>query len=792
VGEGTTPMENLKKLITLKDDPALAIHDELTEANAHLSAIEASVSEDKTIKVEVINQQEIDPINLTPLTEEVASVREELLNTIRTIEGIGKVSDIKGIDLSPIASILKEIASKEQKIDLLELKVISKNLSDLLYLSQSLALEEKPGIQDNHKEMMMDILNLINDNLVAIEIPEFDYERIVEAIRNIKIVSGGGGIGALNQALETNVHTENVEVRTFQENHICTDNTTTTPLGSNATFTGAWQDCLNYQEVNVSIIADQDSAVNGLVFQWSADGVNIGDTDSYSYYTASGGTNYTPNPSFRYIRMVYTNGSVAQGSFSLQTILRRAATGGSFHRIDSTLKDDSDGRLRIVVPKLRTAQNNYISQSATNLGNTKVSLEELESGISVNSNSQLKVTQYDSIGNEKSNPYTAFGDLRTAELSPLIQFSFEYTVDNTELTASVVSGSGAVTQADAMAIATTGTTTASIAKMICKQHARYRAGLGGLMRFTALFTTGVASTSQWVGLLGAAGSSADFKDGFAVGYNGATFGIARFKNDSLTFTALADCDDPLDGTGRSGITLDTTKLNVFGINYQYLGAGAIRFYVEDGDGYFHEFHKIDYSGLNTTPSVYNPNFHLAMYANNKATTSNLVVKSASMAYFVEGKTGEIETQQFVTETGRRQKTAVTTEIALFTIRNRSTYASKANLISVKPIRLSLGIDANAVTNLGQFRLVKNTTLGGTPSYSDIDTANSLIEIDTAGTTLTGGTNLITGDLAGQNDKNIENISDYDIYLHPGESITLAVQSATSATFNGSIAWKELF
>ncbi|EKD67243.1 MAG: hypothetical protein ACD_48C00517G0001, partial [uncultured bacterium] len=34
--------------------------------------------------------------------------------------------------------------------------------------------------------------------------------------------------------------------------------------------------------------------------------------------------------------------------------------------------------------------------------------------------------------------------------------------------------------------------------------------------------------------------------------------------------------------------------------------------------------------------------------------------------------------------------------------------------------------------------------------------------------------------------------DYDIYLHPGESITLAVQSATSATFNGSIAWKELF
>jgi len=43
-------------------------------------------------------------------------------------------------------------------------------------------------------------------------------------------------------------------------------------------------------------------------------------------------------------------------------------------------------------------------------------------------------------------------------------------------------------------------------------HSKYKAGFGGLGRFTALFTTGVASTSQWVGLFDEFGSTADFKN----------------------------------------------------------------------------------------------------------------------------------------------------------------------------------------------------------------------------------------------------------------------------------------
>jgi hypothetical protein len=58
------------------------------------------------------------------------------------------------------------------------------------------------------------------------------------------------------------------------------------------------------------------------------------------------------------------------------------------------LKDDSDARLNITVPKLKTAANTYVSQTATSAGNAKVSIEELETGISDDTKSKLKVSPY--------------------------------------------------------------------------------------------------------------------------------------------------------------------------------------------------------------------------------------------------------------------------------------------------------------------------------------------------------------------------------------------------------------
>ncbi len=387
---------------------------------------------------------------------------------------------------------------------------------------------------------------------------------------------------------------------------------------------------------------------------------------------------------------------------------------------------------------------------------------------------------------------TAFGELLTGDLYPQFQGSFEYTVDNTDLNTNTLVNGGTVTQDSGMAVLTTSATTTSTALFESKQHGKYKSGLGGVDRFTVLFTSPVAATEQYIGLADETGSSVAFKNGYMVGYDGTTFGFHRFQNDTKFTVALSAWDDPLDGSGASGETIVQTNLNVFFIQYQYLGAGAIKIHFEKQAGGIVLVHTLKYAGLNTEPSVHNPNFHHVMWVNNKATTSNLILKSSSYGYFVEGKTSFIELHQPENASGTKQKTTVTTEVAIFTIRNKSTYASKTNFIDIILLGAGASVEASSANNLATVRIVKNASLGGTPSYSDINTTDSVVEIDTSGTTVTGGKELEAGLLAGKNDGLRVPLIQNKIILNPGETLTVAGSSANSATINAQVTWRELF
>jgi hypothetical protein len=391
---------------------------------------------------------------------------------------------------------------------------------------------------------------------------------------------------------------------------------------------------------------------------------------------------------------------------------------------------------------------------------------------------------------------TAFGEDIAAQLMPQFQGSFEYTVSNTDLNTNTTANGGTVTQADAMAVCTTTTTTASTAMLQSQQHAKYKAGLGGLLRFTGLFTTPVAGTEQLIGIVDGNGGSAAFNNGFMFGYIGTTFGIHRFANDVLTTVTQANWNIDTMGAGElnpSGMDLTHTNLNNYQIRFQYLGAGAIRFYIEDDlTGDFQLVHRINYTNNNTTPSVYNPNFHHTMWVDNGATVSNIILKGASYAYFIEGQTTFIELHQPHNATGLKEKTGVTTEVAIVTIRNKTTYATKDNFIDIFLHGVSVSVEASAANNLANLRLIKNATLGGTPSWTSINATNSVIEFDVAGTTVTGGKDLYPIPLAGKNDKEIQDVSLYRIILGPGESLTIAGSSENSAALRAGFIWHELF
>jgi hypothetical protein len=387
-------------------------------------------------------------------------------------------------------------------------------------------------------------------------------------------------------------------------------------------------------------------------------------------------------------------------------------------------------------------------------------------------------------------PLSTYGDLRNTELSPVFQGNFEYTVDNTELTINAVTGSGTVTQSDAMAVVSTGTTTGSTACLTSKRLLSNHSGLGSLMRFSTLFDTPVAGTEQFQGPADITGSSAAFKNGLMPGYVGETFGFQRFVNDTLVTVAQADWDDPLDGNGRSGMTLIHTNLNEWEVGYQD-GAGDIVLFVEDDQtGEFIPVHTIVYVNENTVPHTYNSTYHFTMWADNKATASDLTIKSASYGGFIEGKTKQTQVHQPQFPTSPQTQAMVTTETVIFTLRVKTTYASKDNFIEILMEGMGASIEANAANNLGIVKIIKNATITA-PSYTDINTTDSVVEIDTVGT-ISGGKLLFSLPLSGKNDDRIIDLTPYDFLLLHGETITVTGTSANSATINAGGFWKELF
>ena len=93
-----------------------------------------------------------------------------------------------------------------------------------------------------------------------------------------------------------------------------------TALAANGVFTGVtldYGDTMNiYQDITALAFSDQPSAANGFKIQISRDGTNWRDAVSASV-TANTLSVITVHLSYRYARVVYTNGATLQGSFNL-------------------------------------------------------------------------------------------------------------------------------------------------------------------------------------------------------------------------------------------------------------------------------------------------------------------------------------------------------------------------------------------------------------------------------------------------------------------------------------------
>jgi len=171
----------------------------------------------------------------------------------------------------------------------------------------------------------------------------------VDSYENVDIIThkttGEKGVRVFTGAdTEENTHTGSNEMLVVSKGHVCTHNSTSTPLGINGVFTGDWQDTLDYSEIIVSIGTDKASAVNGLQVLWSADGVTVNGNDLFSILDNSDKTFSFPCQR-RYVKIIYTNGVIAQTTFYLSTLLKRFGSKGSSHNIKNNIVPDDDAIL---------------------------------------------------------------------------------------------------------------------------------------------------------------------------------------------------------------------------------------------------------------------------------------------------------------------------------------------------------------------------------------------------------------------------------------------------------------
>ena len=101
-------------------------------------------------------------------------------------------------------------------------------------------------------------------------------------------------------------------------------NSTTTSLGSNATFVGEWVSITNFSEFSCLISTDQ---VGSVTFDYSDDKISI-DRTKTTDYAEYGGT-HTEVCTNNYLRVTITNGSISQTFLRAQTILNEYNSSGA-------------------------------------------------------------------------------------------------------------------------------------------------------------------------------------------------------------------------------------------------------------------------------------------------------------------------------------------------------------------------------------------------------------------------------------------------------------------------------
>jgi hypothetical protein len=393
--------------------------------------------------------------------------------------------------------------------------------------------------------------------------------------------------------------------------------------------------------------------------------------------------------------------------------------------------------------------------------------------------------------------FDAFGKLRTSSPTTLFDSQLQYNNGPLIWQESLVTGGTAthVNTQNAIKMSVTTTSGSSVIRRT-KQYFRYQPGKSQMVFMTAVMGAAKANVRQRIGYF-------DGYDGLYFEQTSTGLYVAKrtYTSGSAVDTAVLQTSwnlDPMNGTGPSGVTIDTSKAQIFCIDFEYLGVGSVRFgFVIDGKLFY--CHQMRHANSVTSVYMRCANLPVSYEITNTGTAaSGTDMYQICCSVISEGGFEDSRGLSFSAANIVARNTN-TTRLAMLNIRPKNVFNTLTNRGQIYIATINIMASSAPVL----WELFYNGTTLANVAWNSVNT-NSLVEFDIAATTI-DVTNAVLIDsgfcAAAASSSRIATTQTItarlpftlDITGYVPDIFSLCVTTPTgTGTAQGSITWKEVY
>lgn len=440
------------------------------------------------------------------------------------------------------------------------------------------------------------------------------------------------------------------------------------------------------------------------------------------------------------------------------------------------------------------------SASVDAFGNVTITtVSPITAGVAIAFEMRLEFTSYPILVSDSSLKVTtiapgagasdAFGRVRVADPTTIFQLLYQYDTQPFFMQfVNVGTGSTVKTANESsLTLSTGGTAVNAQAVAQTKEYFAYEPGKSQLVLISAVLGGSTVAGRQRLGYFDANnGIFFEMADG-----SGPAVVLRNNSSGSVVETRIFQANwniDRMDGTGTSGVTVDFSKSQVFVIDFQWLGAGRVRFgfFI---NGVYTFAHSMPLSNTLTGPYMNTACLPVRAEVTNTGTTTGAVtMKTICISVVSEGGQEKPLLLNFSAGMGT-SVIAVGPRRPILSIRPKLLFAGQTNRTR---IFLSDLVVLSNQQDL-EYELVYNGVLTGA-AFASVD-ANSAVEKDLSATAITGGTTYKTGYAAKDTLAQTDPVCRYPFTLDASgtvqDIISLVCTGVGNTNTLAALTWEEL-